>query len=213
MNTKLRRSDPHRRRYQGHTVLMPSAMKFELARLVNSGAFPSLSAAVRTAVDEAQKDDMWCVRIQVRGRKDLVPVTVYIAPKQAEALKEACGSIAAGVRSAVQRLIDSLGAGAQARRAIRADTITSLRYEELRDAVEEAARKVVCSWRSKRARIRLKMIKEAMGLAGVDTATVNSLLLAVLEEVLGDSVVEVIKKSRSKPRYYTVDVEKFCGRR
>ena len=213
MNTKLRRSDPHRRRYQGLTVLMPSAMKFELARLVNSGVFPSLSAAVRTAVDEAQKDDMWCARIQVRGRKDLVPVTVYIAPKQAEALKKACGSIAAGVRSAVQRLIDSLGAGAQARRAIRADTITSLRYEELRAAVEEAARKVVCSWRSKRARIRLKMIKEAMGLAGVDTATVNSLLLAVLEEVLGDSVVEVIKKSRSKPRYYTVDVEKFCGRR
>ena len=214
MNAKLRRSGPHRRRYQGYFVLMPSSMKTELARLVNSGAFPSLSAAVRAAVEEAaRKGDMWCVRIQVRGRKDLVPVTVYIAPKQAEALKEACGSVAAGVRAAVQRMIDNLGARAQARSVIRAETITSLKYEELRAAVEEAARKVVCSWRSKRAHIKLKTIKEAMGLADADTAVINSLLTFVLVEVLGDSVVAIEMKSQGKPRYYTVDVEKFCGRR
>ena len=214
MNAKLRRSGPHRRRYQGYTVLMPSAMKTELTRLVNSGAFPSLSAAVRAAVDEARNDDMWCVRIQVRGRKDLVPVTVYITPKQAEALKEACGSVAAGVRAAVQWMIDNLGTGVQPiRRVIRAEIITSLRYEELRTAVEEAARKVVCSWRSKRAHIKLKTIKEAMGLAGADTAVINSLLTFVLVEVLGDSVVAIEMKSQGKPRYYTVDVEKFCRRR
>jgi Arc/MetJ-type ribon-helix-helix transcriptional regulator len=213
MNTKLRRSGPYRRRYRGVTVLMPSSMKYELSRLVINGAFPSLSAAIRTAVEEAQKENMWCTRIQVRGRKDLVPVTVYITWRQAEALKEACGGIAAGVRAAVQRMIDDLGSGVQTRRAIRADTLISLSYGELRAAVEEAARKVVCSWRSKRARIKLRMIKEAMGLAGADIATVNSLLTAVLEEVLGDSVVEVTKRSRRKARYYTVDVKKFCGRR
>jgi len=213
MNTKLRRSGPYRRRYRGVTVLMPTAFKAGLARLVSSGAFPSLSAAIRAAVEEAQKEDMWCARIQVRGRKDLVPVTVYITWRQAEALKEACGSVAAGVRAAVQRMIDNLGTGVQARRAIRADTLISLSYGELRAAVEEAARKVVCSWRSKRAHIKLRMIKEAMGLAGADTATVNSLLTAVLKEVLGDSIVEVVERSRGKARYYTVDVEKFCGRR
>jgi len=212
MNSKLRRSGSHRRRYRNYTVLIPSSMKSELARLVNNGAFPSLAAAIRAAVDRAQKEDMWCVHIQVRDRKDLVPVTVFITSKQAEALKKACGSVAAGVRAAVQRMIDNLGAGVQPRRIIRADTVTLMSYEELRAAVEEAARKVVCSWRSKMACIKLKMIKEAMRLVGTEPVSLNSLLSAVLKEVLGDSLMDT--KERPVRKYcYMVDVEKFCGRR
>jgi Arc/MetJ-type ribon-helix-helix transcriptional regulator len=211
MNAKPRRTGSHRRRYRNYTVLIPSAMKSELARLVNNGAFPSLAAAIRAAVDKVQKEDMWCVHIQVRDRKDLVPVTVFITSKQAETLKKACGSVAAGVRAAVQRMIDNLGAGAQPRRIIRADTVTLMSYEELRAAVEEAARKVVCSWRSKVACIKLKMIKEAMRLVGSEPVTLNSLLSAVLKEVLGDSLMNT--KERSFRKYcYMVDVEKFCKR-
>lgn len=209
MSTDLRNPRPHGRRYRNITVLMPTAFKAGLARLVSSGAFPSLAAAIRTAVEEAlRKGEVGC--IQVWGREDLTPVSVFLTPEQAEALLNVCGSISSGVRGAVQRMVEEACGRARARMAIPVGAITSMSYEELRTAVERAAQKVLCQSHSKRASIWLRKIKEALGMTE-NLPTYNSLLSAVLAEVLDGALVERIEKNNKM--LYIVDVEKFCGRR